>query len=70
MAAIGLGIRLLALFVMYMISNPKIIDLKDEEDASTLKMRRFTSKKIGEQHPNPPIEAPPGSTAKIRVTSP
>ena len=44
MAAIGIAIRLGALFVMYMISNPKILSLKNPEDAETLKMTVFDKK--------------------------
>jgi hypothetical protein len=43
MAAIGFAIRLLALLVMYLISNPKLMDLKSPEEAETLKMRRLDS---------------------------
>lgn len=44
MAAIGFAIRLLALLVMYLISNPKLMDLKSPEEAETLQMRRFDSR--------------------------
>jgi hypothetical protein len=42
MAAIGVAIRLIALFVMYMISNPSILGLKSPEEAKTLQMNNFT----------------------------
>lgn len=44
MAAIGTAIRAGALLVMYLISNPKILSLKNPEDAETLKMRVFDKK--------------------------
>ena len=44
MAAIGTLIRLLALVVMYFISNPTILSLKTPEEAETLRMRVFDQK--------------------------
>lgn len=41
MAAIGCGIRALALLMMYKISNPKILNLVSLEEAATLKMRKI-----------------------------
>lgn len=75
MAVIGLAIRLLSLLVMYKISNPKLLDLKDEEDPSTLNLKRFTSKKMikeeeGGKAAPIAIEGPPASTEKIRITEP
>jgi hypothetical protein len=44
MAAISIAIRIGALIVMYLISNPKILSLKNPEDAETLNMRVFDKK--------------------------
>lgn len=48
MAAIGIAIRLLALLVMYIISNPKLVNLKNPEESRTLNMLRLDNK----QEPN------------------
>ena len=59
MAAIGFGIRLLALLVMYIISNPSLEQLKAPKDAKTLSMRKFgQSKRIG-------VPGPQDSHAKL-----
>lgn len=42
MAAISIAVRLLALLMMYKISNPKILNLVSAEEAQTLKMRKLT----------------------------
>lgn len=47
MAVIGIAIRLLALLVMYIISNPSLEKLKDSDQAKTLNMRRFNSRRVG-----------------------
>lgn len=39
MAAIGTAIRMLALLMLYKISNPKILNLVNAEESKTLKMR-------------------------------
>ncbi len=39
MAAIGTAIRLLALVMLYKISNPKILNLINAEESKTLAMR-------------------------------
>ena len=51
MAAIGFFIRVLALIVMYFISNPTILKLRTPEDAQTLRMRVFDKKDFNYQQP-------------------
>jgi len=40
MASIGCAVRLLSLAMMYKISNPKILNLVNPEEAVTLKMKK------------------------------
>ena len=44
MAAIGFLIRLIALLVMYLISNPKILTLISLDQAVTPSMRKFNQR--------------------------
>jgi hypothetical protein len=54
MAAIGGGIRLLALGMMYKISNPKIMNLVAPEEAQTLKIMHNADKlEVNNEQDNP-----------------